>query len=377
MNITSFKPVNEIRVRKNALVKNYQYLQQAHPHSLIAPVIKSNAYGHGLVHIAKAIDTFLNAPYLCVDNLNEAQILSKNKIRTPILVLGGNILDNYRFWKKIPYTLAIFDPDSLKTLNTHQPGIRVHIKIDTGMNRLGLKPEDVESFIRVAKKMNNIEFEGIFTHLAQADQKEGDLFTQKQINTFKEVLGLFRHYGFLFKWRHVSNTAGISRIKDPDFNLSRVGLGFYGYSPFPKTSILGKKQRQNLLPALSLTSRLIHIKHIAVGEQVSYNGTFIASQAMVIGVIPIGYHDGIDPRLSNRGFVSIENITCPIIGKVCMNMTIIDLSSVTNPFIGQEVTVISSNQKDQNSLDNLAKIAGLNQHNLLAGLHSNLPISLI
>lgn len=360
-------------VSKKALIANYRYFQQKHPQTLLAPVIKSNAYGHGIVEAAKLIDSNIKPPYVCVDNLLEAQMLSQNKIKTPILVLGGSLLENYHFVKKIPYTVTVFDIPTLEMLNTHQPGIKVHIKVDTGMNRLGLKKEQLEPFIQVAKQMDNIEFEGIFTHLAQADQKEGDRFTTQQIAMFKEALAIFRHYGFLFKWRHIGNTAGLSRIKDPDFNLSRLGLGFYGYSPFVKTSRIGKLQREKLEPALTLTSKLVHIKKIEAGEQIGYNGTFIAPRTMTIGIIPLGYHDGIDHRLSNRGFVSIEGVFCAVLGKVCMNMTTIDLSDITNPFIGQKVSVVSPNQQAKNTVDALSRCSSISTHNFLAGLHENIP----
>lgn len=365
----SFTPANRIHISTSALVDNFSFFQRKNPSALLAPVIKSNAYGHGLVEVAKIIDTHIKPPYVCVDNFQEAQALKAAKINTPILVMGIDNLDNLTILKKNPPTLTVCDVDTLHTLNTKFPGTKIHVKIDTGMNRLGLKLDQLEMFIAQARRAENLIFEGIWTHLAQASKSTGDSFTNQQLATFNQAIKVFRHYGFLFKWRHAGNTAGVARIKSADFNLGRLGLGLYGYSPFPKHSSLGSMHAKQLRPVLSCLSKLVHIKSIKAGEQVSYDGTFIASKPMTIGIIPIGYYDGLDPRLSNRGIVYYDHEACPILGKVCMNMTVIDLSQVTNPTIGHDIEVISNNPEHKNTVWHLAKTAQLTPHHILSGLN--------
>lgn len=366
------KPLSQITIYRQALIDNYNYFQKTHPQTIFAPVIKSNAYGHGLVEVAKIIDKYIKPPYVCVNDLVEAQSLQQNGIKTPILLLGYTPPHNFKTIRKLPFTFPVFDIETLKALNHYHPGTKVHIKIDTGMNRLGLKPNQWEEFIQAARQMDRLEFEGIYTHLSHADEKEGDDQTKKQLKIFKQALDDFRHWGFIFKWRHVANTAGASRLKTPDFNLSRLGLGFYGYSPFALSTPTGKKHQKHLKPALSLTSHIAQIKTLQTGEQVGYSGTFIAPNPMIIGILPIGYNDGLDRRLSNRGQAIVNQVVCNIIGRVSMNMTAIDLTQVTDPFVGQEVTIFSQKPSDSNTIEKAARKSHIICHDLLAGLNNNL-----
>ncbi|OGV93256.1 alanine racemase [Microgenomates group bacterium RIFCSPLOWO2_01_FULL_47_10] len=368
----AFSPFNQITISADAIAENYHYFQSTYPQAVFAPVIKSNAYGHGLSEVGPIVDR-LHAPYLCVNDMLEAETLRSLRIKTPILILGYTDPKSYQTLKKIPHTLTITDISQLEVLNTYQPGIKVHIKIDTGMNRLGVKLSQIPAFIDVAKNTEAVDFEGIFTHLASADEKEGNAQTKQQIDRFKEALRMFRHYGFLFKWRHVGNTAGASRIKDPDFNMARLGMGLYGYSPFPVLSRLGKLQRKALIPALSFTSHLVAIKTLERGESVGYGATYLATRPAVIGTVPIGYFEGLKRGLSNRGSMLITGVECPIVGRVCMNMAMIDITQVKNPVIGLPVTVVSGNPKHPNTADRLAKTAGTVTHDFLAGLNSSLP----
>ena len=201
----AFSPSNQITISADAIAENYHYFQSTYPQAVFAPVIKSNAYGHGLSEVGPIVDR-LHAPYLCVNDMLEAETLRSLRIKTPILILGYTDPKSYQTLKKIPHTLTITDISQLEVLNTYQPGIKVHIKIDTGMNRLGVKLSQIPAFIDVAKNMEAVDFEGIFTHLASADEKEGNAQTKQQIDRFKEALRMFRHYGFLFKWRHVGHT---------------------------------------------------------------------------------------------------------------------------------------------------------------------------
>jgi len=369
MKRSTYKNLNQIQISKSALKSNYDYFSSLSENTQIAPVLKSNAYGHGIIEVGKYVDKHIKPPFICVDSLYEAYQLQKAGVKTNILIIGYTFPENFKKTrKKLPFHIPVYDLETLKILNKHQPGANVHIKIDTGMNRLGLKLADVPTFITYAQSCDNLNFVGIYSHLSKADDPKAIQHTKEQLQLFKEVLKIFKHHNFSFKWRHISASAGASIIRDNTFNLARVGLGFYGYSPFNQSVKLGRSQQKKLSPALSFISHLIQIKQIQKGDQVSYGGTFLAPKDMTIGILPAGYYEGIERRLSNRGFVSINNIPCQIIGRVCMNLTIIDISNVPNVEVGNEVFIYSSNNKHKNTVKKSAKLANTIPYVLLCHL---------
>lgn len=358
-----YQTLNLITISSEALLNNYSFWQNQNPQAGIVPVLKSNAYGHGLELVGRFIDQKMNPPFIAVDSLYEAWELEKAGVKKPILVIGYTVPDNFKIKKKLKFHLPVFDPETALTLLRHQPQTRLHLKIDTGMNRLGIKPKQVDRFIRFLKDHQaQKQIVGIYSHFASAASDQD--FTQKQVETFKRVVKKFEQAGFSFEWKHIAATAGSLMVKDPDFNLIRVGLGFYGYSP-PSIS---KKILSKLEPALKLTSQIVQVKEIAKGEIVSYDGQFRASKKMLIGALPIGYYDGLDRRLSGRGQVRVGQRFCPLVGRICMNIAMIDLSGLKKPLVGQKITVISNRPKDKNSLASLASLANTIPYDLLVGL---------
>lgn len=177
----TYQVLNEITVSRDALVSNYNYFAKLNPQAQIAPVLKANAYGHGLEGIAKLVDTHLSAPFICTDSLYEAYELYKLNIKTPILIMGYTDPANYAVWKKLPFSFEVFDKETLLSLNQNQPGAKVHIKLDTGMCRLGLQSQDIPDFIKTLKTCSNLVVEGIFSHFSQADNPGKATFTNRQI----------------------------------------------------------------------------------------------------------------------------------------------------------------------------------------------------
>lgn len=336
-----YRTLNLIEVEKKALVNNFRFFQKLHPEAKICPVLKSNAYGHGLKLVGKFVDQEIRPVFICVDSLYEAYELEKEKIKTPILIMGYTFPENFRIAKRLNFTFPVYDEETLAILNKYQPGAKIHIKVDTGMNRLGLPPGQIREFIRKLRDYKRITIEGVYSHLSMADDLTfaGKKFTGQQIKTFKEAIKLFEQEGINFKWKHIAATAGAMQIFDSEFNLIRLGLGFYGFSPFDDKTKPGKTLIKNLKPALKLSSHIVQIKEINEGDRVSYGGTFVASKKTKIGVLPIGYYDGIDRRLSNKGFARYKNTFCPIIGNICMNVIMIDVSGVGNPKVGDEVII--------------------------------------
>lgn len=375
--MSKYQTLNEIIIDSSALINNYNYFQKLNPDYKICPVLKSNAYGHGLSLIAQTVDTKLKTPYIMVDSLYEAYELSKQKIKTPIMIMGYTDPQNYAIWKKLPFTFTVYDIHSLQALNQYQPRAKIHIKLDTGMCRLGIQKDDIYPFISALKNCQNLQIEGIYSHLSQADDPQKTTFTNNQIKLFKEMVSIFEKAGFNFKYKHISATSGASTIKDPYFNLIRLGLGFYGYSPFGFHTTEGRIQRSLLKPALTFTSRLALIKQIHAGNQVSYGGTYTAKQDEIIGILTAGYNEGISRDLSNRASFLLQNTKCPIVGNVSMNMTTIKIPRTINVNIGDKVTIISPNINDSNSIYKLSSVLNTIPYTLLTGLHSSIRRNII
>lgn len=377
MSNSNYQVLNEITLDKEALISNYRYFTSLNPHAQIAPVLKSNAYGHGIHEIAKLVDNSLNAPFICVDSLYEAYELYKLAINTPIFIMGYTNPVNYSVRKKLPFTFAVFDKESLISLNTHQPGAKVHIKLDTGMCRLGLRESDLDEFIKTLNKCKNIMVDGIFSHLSQADIPKSATFTSRQISKFKKMVSVFESHGYEFSFKHISATSGASYIEDPYFNLVRLGLGLYGYTPFGPHTGEGRVGRKILKPVLELTTHVAQIKEIPLGSQVGYGGTYISKQKETIAILPIGYNEGVSRLLSNKGQFTLNNgNVCDIIGTVCMNMTIVRLPRKNKVRVGDKVKIISKDQKAPNSIYRHAQLMNEIEYTILTGLHPTIKRSI-
>lgn len=376
--MSEYQTLNEITIDSSALINNYNYFQKINPNCYICPVLKSNAYGHGIFQIAQIIDkNFKKTPYIFVDSLYEAYELYKQDIKTPIIIMGYTDPQNYHVWKKLPFTFTVYDIDSLEALNKHQSHAKIHIKLDTGMCRLGLQKKDLPKFIETLKKYSNLQIEGIYSHLSQADNPKKTTFTNRQIKLFKDMVSVFESAGFKFKYKHIAASAGASVIQDPYFNLIRLGLGFYGYSSFGAHTKEGRTQKLFLKPALTFTSSLALIKQIKAGSEVSYGGSYLAKQEELIGIITAGYYEGLPYSLSNHASFLIQNTNCPIAGNINMNMTIIKIPRTVNVKIGDKVTIISSNIDDPCSAYKLCATLNIPIHVLICSLHSSIRRKII
>ena len=353
----SFTPLNLITIHRERLISNYKELSSVNPDISVAPVLKSNAYGHGIRLVGEILDK-VGAPFLCVDSLYEAfQLRSKTGVKTPILIMGYIDPKSLEVMH-LPFSFAIYDLEHARVLNKFQKGAKVHIFVDSGMNREGVRMEGFEGFLKELKKLKNIEVEGVMSHLADPGHPEAPL-TKMQIKNFEKARELVAKAGFKPKWFHVGGSYGLLNELTLGCNLVRVGRAIYGIDN------MDSKLNLNLQPALKHTSKIVQIKHIKKNETVGYNGSFKARGDMVIGILPLGYNDGVDRRLSDKGVVSVDGVECPIIGLVSMNITTIDLSGVKEPFLGQVATVYSDNNKHKNSVVNMAKAGGVLPHEML------------
>ena len=341
-----YRPLNLIKVSEGALLHNLKVLEKLSPNQAICPVLKSNAYGHGLELVGKIIDKKSPA-YICVDSLYEAQQLKKARIKSPILIMGVTFPDNLK--RGLPYTFTAPDLKMAKTLAKLK--LKMHLEIDTGMSRMGFSLDKLRSDLKKLKK-EGAKIHGVFSHLADADNTKLS-FTEKQVEKFEKALKIIKEEGIQPKWTHLGNSAGSINYQKPYLNMARTGIGLYGYCPDPKNKTLSKKLK-DLKPAMELWSHLVAVRKIKKGDSVSYNCTYRANKDMTIGTLPLGYYEALPRALSNKG---------PFLGRICMNHSMIEAPK--NAKIGDPVKIFGD-------LDEIAKWAGTISYELMTRVSASL-----
>jgi alanine racemase len=363
-----YQALNYITIHKDNVLHNVRLLKRRHPGMHIVPVLKANAYGHGLREIARILND-APCPLLAVDGYFEA-----GKIRFitthRILVLGYVLPSNVPLLDTKRCSFVVQDQAVLEAFGHLGKPVKVHLEINTGMNRLGIMPDEVQSYLTALKQFSNLELEGVMTHLADADNEIDDRYTERQVELFDACMADILAAGFMPKYVHIAQTAGSTKARSRYANAIRLGIGLYGINPLTE-----KDSRHDSLgelkPVLSLTSTIIKAIDLAAGERVSYNGTFTAGHAMRIGVLPLGYYEGIPRSFSNTGFVMSGSTRLPIVGRVCMNHTMIDLGS-TSLSTGDVVTVYAEDTASPNSITALCRTHHLFPYELLVQLSSSI-----
>ena len=328
----------------NILASNTQEIRRiTSPDAEVMAIVKADAYGHGAIQTAK---TFLGngATRLGVSMLDEAIELRRNGIDAPILLLGHT--DPRRVGEIISYdiTQTVYTESLAQALSAQavldKKKVSIHIKIDTGMGRIGYQTgmDSVEEILRIAD-LPGIYVEGVFTHMATSDDPD-DSYARLQFARFVQILDELEKQGLRVKVRHACNSGGILRFPDMHMDMVRAGLILYGMwpqgCPEPYTPI-------NLQTAMTLKSSIIHVKTISQGESISYGRRFFTDRESVIATIPIGYADGYSRRLSNRAEVLLMGARASVVGNICMDMCMIDVTDFEKrPQIGDEVVLFGA-----------------------------------
>lgn len=336
----------------------------------ILAVVKANAYGHGAVETARALIN-QGVSRLAVVSVAEGLTLRDSGITGQIVVLGP-ILE-----AQIPDLLARELTPVISDLRTCSAiaraaaalgrSVSVHVKVETGMARLGLTSDELPRLFEALADVKSIRIEGLMTHLADADGDSSDL-TDAQLQTFRATLGTFARRGIHLPLVHVANSAAILRFPESHFSLVRPGIMLYGYHTLPKTV-----PSPNLKPVLQFHSTIVHLRTIEAGTTVSYNRTFAARRKSTIAVLPIGYADGYNRLLSNRGKVLVRGKRVPVAGLVCMDMTMIDVTEVPDVQVGDRVTLIGRDGQETVFADEVADWIGTIPYEVLCGIGSRVP----
>lgn len=339
--------------------------------SLIMAVVKANGYGHGAVDIAR---TFLEngADRLAVAILSEAVELRKADITESILVLGYTPRSQYE--KLLEYNLiqTIYNYEDAKILSQKAvefgKEVTIHIKIDSGMGRIGFLPtaESAESILNISI-LPNIKIEGIFTHFAKADEVDKS-HVRGQFNKYMEFVNYLERKGLNISIKHVSNSAGI--IDLPEFNLNMVRAGIMLYGLYPSDEV--NKEKIKLKPAMTLKAKISHLKIVPKGTGISYGQIFTTEGESKIGTIPIGYADGFTRLLTGKAEVYINDKRVPIVGKICMDQCMLDLTSVEDVELGDEVVIFGCEQ-DYPHVDELASKIGTINYEIVCMVARRVP----
>ena len=345
----------------DALAYNVRLLKSQAKGAALLAVVKANAYGHGAVGVARAA-LAAGADRLGVICVDEGEQLRRAGITAPILVMGPAPAAEARRLVDLSLTPSVVSSEMGLALArvASERGIEVpvHLKVDTGLNRYGLPPSEAADVARWLRDLGGIQVEGLFTHFASAD--EGDKsYTLEQHRLFLSVAEQLDWVPI----RHVSNTATLLDMPDMSLEMVRPGLGIYGC--YPSSQV---KRSLPLRPVLSLRSRVARLTSLAPGESVSYGRTWRAARPSLIGLVTCGYADGLPRALSNRGSVLVRGRRAPVVGRVCMDMCMIDLSDIPDVAVDDEVVIIGRQGEEEISADEVAELCGTISYEILCGI---------
>jgi len=332
-------------------------------------VVKANAYGHGAIPVART--ALLNgADYLGVASMQEALELRSAGIEAPILVMSYTPVQAIRQAVRQNITVTLYDLELARAFDraARDAGgtLRVHVKVDTGMGRLGVMASDAVAFFRHLLSLTNLEIEGVYTHFSAADE---DLsYTSEQMRVFKGVITPLRAAGFTFKYIHAANSAGMLVSKETHFNAVRIGLAMYGLSP----SDLARVPR-TFRPALSWKTVIAQVKSLPPGHPVGYGNTYQAKENERVAVIPVGYADGLRRSPQYWGHVLVQGQIAPIIGRVSMEKTIISISDIPDVAIGDEVVLIGTQGENTITADDIAWRIGTISYEVICAVLPRAP----
>lgn len=344
----------------DAICHNFNSIRNAtNSSAMIMSVIKADAYGHGALQIAQELSD-CGSDWFAVSNLDEALELRRNGIDKPILILGYTPPEYAAKLALNGISQAVFEAPYGKALAEHAKKagvqVRVHIKIDTGMSRIGFAYHDN---VINASSVDEIEEicvdsslypEGIFTHFAKADEDcDGEVFTRLQYDLFLDIISRLERRGVNFEFRHCCNSAGIERFPQMHLDMVRPGIILYGLSPSKFT-----KGMLKLKPAMELKTVVSMVKTIPKDTPISYGGTFVSEKDIKIATVPIGYADGYPRLLSNQACMLVCGKRAPIVGRVCMDQTILDVTDIPDVQSGMTVTAFGKDGNEEITVDELA-----------------------
>lgn len=364
----------------DALAQDFKAVRQAaDQNAMVCCVVKADAYGHGAVRMAREFES-LGADWFAVSNLEEALQLRLGGIEKPVLVLGYTPPEEAASLAKHRVSQCVYSLEYAQELSYFavEAGVtvRIHVKIDTGMSRLGFYYQDISrdeatvKEVKTACTLPGLYPEGIFTHFAVSDEgKNGDSFTMRQFGCFKEMIESLLREDVSFEVRHCANSAAVFDYPLSHLDMVRAGIVIYGLYPSGEL-----RNRPELSPVLSLRSVVSHVKTVQPGSTISYGRVFTADRQMKVATVPVGYADGYPRILATHGAqVLIGGKRCPILGRICMDQLMADVSALEEVKVGDLVTLIGRDGEEEITADELAEKEGSINYEVVCGLSKRVP----
>jgi alanine racemase len=331
------------------------------PETKFMAVVKSNAYGHGLIEVAKICAISKKVDWFGVDSVDEALAIRKAKIKLPILVLGYIPFPQLKDAIKNDISFVAYNNELLNYLEKIEikKKAKVHLKIETGISRQGLHGDELISFVKKALKNKNILIEGAYTHYANVDDTTDFSYAKKQLDAFNKSIEEVEKLVKL-QIKHTASSAATINYPETHFNAVRVGISLYGLWSSTETKLSSKERKVkiDLRPALTWKTLLVQVKKVARGTPIGYGLTEKVKRDSVIGILPVGYWDGFDRGLSNIAEVLIKGEKAKVLGRICMNMTIVDLTDIKGSKLFDEVVILGKQGSDEISADEMASKLG-------------------
>lgn len=354
-----------------ALVHNFKEIKKRVGQEVgVMAIVKAQGYGHGIVQVSRVLEEE-GVNYFGVTSPQEAFLLREGGIKSSILILGPTMLDQAKEIIEKDITQTICTKEMAHTLAGEckrlKKRLKVHIEVDTGMGRTGVPYQRALKLIEEVIKIPELEAEGIFTHFSTADEEDKS-FTREQIKRFKEVLEKLGEEKIDIPFKHAANSAGVLNFPEGYFNMVRPGLALYGIYPSGYIS-----RSLDLHPVMSLKSEVIYLKRVSKGATISYGKTYVTNKNTTIAILPIGYKDGYNRLLSNKGEVILKGKRVRIAGRVCMDQTIIDVGEVPDVKVGDEVVLIGKQGRERVSVEEIAKKVDTVPHEVVCRIAERVP----
>lgn len=336
-------------------------------------VVKMDGYGHGAVQIAALLEPKEYIWGCAVATPEEALILKRRGIKKPVLVLGCAFPEQREALIAQEIHMTVYTKEMAEEISVLAGKLGkkayIHIKLDTGMSRLGflVQEESIEDISKISK-MPGLIMEGLYTHFSKADETD-KVFTNRQLRSFLHMKQELEERGVCFKYYHCSNSAGIIDLEEANMNLVRAGIAVYGLYPSEEV----KKERVPLRPAMELISHVIHVKWVEAGTFVSYGGTFVTDRKTRIATIPVGYGDGYPRSLSGKGYVLIRGKKAPILGRICMDQFMVDVTEIPDVSFGDKVTLVGRDGDEKIPVEVLSELSGKFNYEFICSLGKRIP----
>jgi len=352
------------------------------PDSRMIGVIKADAYGHGSIRLAEVMESIDYVAGYATATYEEAETLRKAGIKKPILVLGFTFPYSYESLAKLGIRPAVFEAEQIAMMDETVARLKmsgelsedfkmpVHIKTDTGMSRIGITPDEAGlEFVKALKSCKNLEIEGIFTHFAKADMNPLD-DARAQADTFLRFIDLIKaKLDIDIPIKHCCNSAGIIRLKEYNLDICRAGITLYGLWPSEEV----EKDIVPLKPLMSLVSHVAYVKTLPAGRGISYGGTYVTSKETRVATIPVGYADGYPRTLSGKGHVLIKGKCAPILGRVCMDQMMVDVTDIPGVETGDEVVLMGQQGQERITCEYLGDLSGRFNYELVCDITQRVP----